>query len=119
MWFYLSFITSNPGHYSFGSYNKYLFFFLNQYSCIFQYKFYSVQFLISVGFYSQKDPPLINLRVPALQNILASIHLSTVLLYLPVNWSLIISSLILAVFPDHSVEIYIQVVPLSLVETTY
>ena len=61
-------------------------------------------------FNSRKGLYLINLRVYSLQNILASFDLSTVLLSLPVNGRLINSCLVLAVFPDYSTEISIQVV---------
>lgn len=60
-------------------------------------------------FNSRKGLYLINLRVSSLQNILASSDLSTVLLSLPVNGRLINSCLVLAVFPDYSIEISIQV----------
>lgn len=70
-------------------------------------------------FNSRKGLYLINLRVSSLQNILASSDLSTVLLSLPVNGRLINSCLVLAVFPDYSTEISIQVAILSLIGTTY
>ena len=70
-------------------------------------------------FNSRKGLYLINLRVSSLQNILASSDLSTVLLSLPVNGRLIKSCLVLAVFPDYSTEISIQVAILSLIGTTY
>ena len=60
-------------------------------------------------FNSRKGLYLINLRVSSLQNILPSFDLPTVLLSLPVNGRLINSCLVLAVFPDYSTEISIQV----------